>query len=83
MIADTLPAETDSERQLVAALLVDPSQIAKVRHMLPASAMVHPLHRTAFDVLATMDRRGEAIDVSTLKSRLEGRPEFAGDSPMA
>ncbi len=68
-----VPQAPDSERALIGALLLDPSQIVKVCERIKPSHIYRPSHRLPFEALVSLDERGIRVDPIQLIEELRQR----------
>jgi replicative DNA helicase len=76
---DPMPQALDAEEALLGCILVDPDAWLAARTLTPAD-FYRDAHAVIFNTMRQLDEDGLAVDVVTLKTRLErtGQLEKAG-----
>lgn len=67
----TMPQNTEAERSVIGALLVDPSAAADVAHIIKKDDFYHETYGIIFETICEMSDKGEAVDALTLNNELK------------
>jgi replicative DNA helicase len=85
-LSEALPHSEEAERSLLGAVLLDSNQFEKAREIIDSSAFYSPRHQKLFRVIEELVESGVALDIVTLKDRLEesgSLPEIGGPAYLA
>ena len=69
--SEALPHSDEAERSVLGAVLLDNNQFHKAQELLAPAAFYSTRHRTIFQTMEGLMEGGTAIDLVTLKDRLE------------
>lgn len=83
MAALVPPTSPESERAVLAAVLLDPYAFADVEHVLDAGDFADRRHQLVWEAMTELHGEGVAIDLVTLQERLERRRAFPGGGTAA
>jgi len=70
-VSESLPHSDEAERSVLGAVLLDNNQFHKAQELLVPDAFYSSRHRTIFQMMEGLMEGGAAIDLVTLKDRLE------------
>lgn len=73
----TPPTDIDAERAILAEALLYPKFFGAVESLVRAEDFYHPTHRTVFDAMGAVHRRGRPVDVITVADQLR----MSGEAP--
>ena len=71
-IIESAPHDTQAEKTVLGALLIDPDAIFKMTPSLRANDFNDPVYRDVYTAIAALSEEGSAIDFVTVNSRLQG-----------
>lgn len=74
-----IPVARDAEEHLLGAVLMDPSQVGQVAHIVTATDFHQPLFRDAWRSIQTRHAAGEAIDIALVVDDLRSSGSFPED----
>jgi replicative DNA helicase len=78
-----LPQSEESERAVLAAVLLDPRLLAAVAGRLRADDFLPERHRAIYAAMVELQEEGTSIDLRTLQARLEQKGELDGVGGLA
>jgi replicative DNA helicase len=78
-----LPQSEESERAVLAAVLLDPRLLAAVAGRLRADDFLPERHRAIFAAMVQLQEEGSSIDLRTLQAHLEQKGELEGVGGLA
>jgi len=70
-LSEALPHSEEAERSVLGAVLLDARQFEKAREIIDSDAFYSPRHQKLFGVIEDLIESGVALDVVTVKDRLE------------
>ncbi|MCK5077445.1 MAG: replicative DNA helicase, partial [Calditrichia bacterium] len=77
-LGKTSPHETELEKEVLGAILIDPESIGKAIELLPEQAFYRDAHRKIYQGMIALYEKNEPVDVNTLSQELIKRKEFKG-----
>lgn len=73
-----LPQDIASEQAVIGSIFISPEKIVEISEFLKPDDFYRPAHRILFKTMTDIANRGEAVDVVTVKSALDGTNDLQG-----